>query len=81
MVKLPLLVRSLTGVEEIAKTENASAFDFAAYLDMDLALGEIVTVICPYTSGGNNLERRAELRRRVPASPGLKTLYAFRYIP
>jgi len=81
VVKLPVLVRSLTGAEEIAKTENASAFDFAAYLDMDLTLGEIVTVICPYTSGGNNLERKAELRRRVPAPPGPTALYAFRYLP
>jgi hypothetical protein len=81
VVKLPVLVRSSKGVEEIAKTENASAFAFAAYLTMDLMLGEIVTVVCPYTSGGNNLERQAELRRRVPTSPGSKALYAFRYLP
>jgi hypothetical protein len=70
VVKLPVLVRSSKGVEEIAKTENASAFAFAAYLGMDLTLGEMVTVVCPYKCGGNNLERKAELRRRVPASAG-----------
>ena len=48
---------------------------------MDLMLGEIVTVVCPYTSGVNNLERQVELCRRVPASPGPKALCAFRYLP
>jgi hypothetical protein len=46
-----------------------------------LTLGEIVTVVCPYKCGGNNLERKAELRRYVPAPPGAKALYAFRYLP
>ena len=81
VVKLPVLVRSPKGVEEVAKTENVSAFDLAVYLALDLAPGEIVTVICPYTSGGTNLERRAEVRRCVPASPGPNALYAFRYLP
>ena len=81
VLKLPVLVKSSKGVEEVAQTENASAFDLAVYLDLNLTLGEIVTVICPYLSGGTNPERRAELRRRVPASPGPKALYAFRYLP
>ena len=81
VVQLPVLVRSSKGAEEIARTENASAFDLAVYLDLDLTLGEIVAVICPYHSSGRNAERQAELRRRGPASPGQKTLYAFRYLP
>jgi hypothetical protein len=81
VLKLPVLVKSSKAAEEVAQTENASAFDLAVYLDLNLTLGEIVTVICPYLSGGTNPERRAELRRRVPASPGPKALYAFRYLP
>jgi hypothetical protein len=48
---------------------------------MKLAVGEIVMVICPYTEGDQNLQQRAEVRRRVTFYAGNRWLYGFRYIP
>jgi hypothetical protein len=81
VVQLPVSVKTSPGAEEIARTENASAFDLAVYLDLDLRIGEIVDVVCPYGYVAEYAARKAEVRRRVPASPGQKAFYALRYLP
>lgn len=79
-MKLPILVRSQQGKEEIAKTENISKGGFAVSLAMDLAVGEIVSVVCPYTQGGQNIEQKAEVRQRPTYAFGGMRLYGFRNI-
>jgi hypothetical protein len=80
-LKLPVVVLTHEGEQELAKTENISKGGLAVCLGMKLAVGEIVRVICPYTEGGQNLEQRAEVRRRVSFFAGNRWLYGFRYIP
>lgn len=79
-LKLPVLVRTHQGREEIAKTENISKGGLAVCLGMLLAVGEIVTVICPYTEGAHNLNQKAEVRRRKIFVAGERWLYGLRYV-
>ncbi len=79
-LKLPVLVRNSKGEQEIAKTENISKGGLAACLGMKLAVGEIVWVVCPYTEGGQHLEQRAEVRRRISFMEGERWIYGFRYV-
>jgi hypothetical protein len=79
-LKLPVVVRTLKGEREFAKTENISKGGLAVCLSLKLAMGEIVRVVCPYTEGGQNLEQRAEVRRRVTFFEGTRWLYGMRYV-
>jgi hypothetical protein len=79
-LKLPVLIESHTGEQEITKTENISKGGLAVALAMKLAVGAIVKVVCPYTAGDQNLEQRAEVRRRVPLVANERWLYGFRYL-
>jgi len=79
-MKLPVQVRSHKGQEEISKTENISKGGLAVALQIMLAVGEIVTVACPFTRGGENLLQKAEVRRRTAVAPGSKWVYGLRYI-
>jgi len=78
-LKLPIRIRNHRGESEVAKTENVSKGGFAVSLTMKLDAGEIVSVICPYTEGGPDLEQRAEIRRCAPSDPG-KWRYGCRYV-
>jgi hypothetical protein len=78
-VKLRALIRNSKGQQEIAKTENLSKGGLALCLKMDLALGEFVTVICPYSGGVEEFERRAEVRYRAPHIAGQNWFYGLRY--
>jgi hypothetical protein len=79
-LKLPVLVRTQKGEQELAKTENISKGGLAVCLALKLGVGEIVRVVCPYTEGGQNLEQRAEVRRRVTFFDGARWLYGMRYV-
>jgi hypothetical protein len=79
-VKLSVLVRNHKGQEEASKTEDISKGGLAVALQILLALGEIVTVACPFTKGSENLFQKAEVRRRVTITPDTKWLYGLRYI-
>jgi hypothetical protein len=79
-LKLPVVVRTLKGEQEFAKTENISKGGLAVCLSLKLAMGEIVKVVCPYTEGGQYLEQRAEVRRRVTFFEGARWLYGMRYV-
>ncbi|MBI1939996.1 MAG: PilZ domain-containing protein [Acidobacteria bacterium] len=79
-LKLPVLVRNHKGEEQIARSENISKGGLAVCLPMMLEVGEIVTVVCPYTAGGQNLEQKAEVRRRADFVAGEKWLYGLKYL-
>ena len=78
-VKLRALVRNSKGQQEIAKTENLSKGGLALCLKMELTLGEFVTVICPYSGGLEEFERKAEVRYRAPHIAGQNWFYGLRY--
>lgn len=80
-MKLPVLVRNQKGESEIARTENISKGGLGVGLEMVLALGERLTVICPYTGSGSEIEQKADVRRRVSLYGGKKWFYGLRYIP
>ena len=79
-LKLPILVRSQRGEEEITKTENVTKGGAAAILAMDLSVGDKVKIVCPYTPGGQNIEQTAEVRWRDAYPFGFRRTYGFRYI-
>jgi len=79
-MKLPVLVRSQKGEAEVTKTENLSKGGFAVSLSMELDVGEVVTVVCPYTPGGQNIEQKAEVRRRATYSFGGVRFYGFAFL-
>ena len=78
-LKLPILVRDSQGGEEVSKTENISKGGLAVSLGMKLEVGDIVTVCCPYTQGGQNLEQKAEVRSRVTFFIGERWIYGLCY--
>jgi hypothetical protein len=74
-VKMRALVRDAKGEQEIAKTENLSKGGLAIILKMELSLGNFVTVICPYSGGVDEFERKAEVRYRAPHIAGQNWFY------
>jgi hypothetical protein len=80
-LKLPVLVRSTKGEQEISRTENISKGGVAVCLKMILMVGELIGVVCPYNVGAEYMEQRAEVRRRFPFGTGEKQLYGIRYLP
>jgi hypothetical protein len=79
-VKMRALVRNSKGEQEIAKTENLSKGGLGVCLKMTLALGEFVTVICPYSGSGQEFEQKAEVRYRAPHIAGQNCFYGLRYV-
>lgn len=79
-LKLPVLVRNQTGALELGRTENISKGGVGVGLAVVLMLGEHVTVVCPYSGAGNQIEQRAEVRRRISLYGGLKWFYGLRYV-
>jgi hypothetical protein len=78
---LPILVRDRQGGTEIARTENVSVGGFGVILSLDLAVGDIVTYVCPFVRDGQNIEQQAECRWSAPASPGgAQRIYGFRRV-
>ena len=49
------------------------------FLWMDLSVGDIVKIACPYSWGGHNIEQLAEVRWRDAYSFGFRRTYGFRY--
>jgi hypothetical protein len=79
-MRLPILVRGPFGQEEISKTEDVSKSGLAVSLAMDLALGDVVRVVYPYSPGSQNIEQKAEVRRRATYAFGGRRLYGLRLI-
>jgi hypothetical protein len=79
-MKLKILVRNSKGEEEIAKTEDLSKGGVAVALAMELAVGEQVTVICPYNEQPNEPTQKAEVRRRAAFAFNDRRHYGFLYV-
>jgi hypothetical protein len=79
-MKLPILVRGPFAQEEVSKTENVSKAGLAVSLGMDLAVGDVVRVVYPYTPGGENIEQKTEVRRRASYAFGGRRLYGLRLL-
>jgi hypothetical protein len=79
-LKLPILVRDSEGGQEVSKTENLSKGGLAVSLGLKLEVGDVVTVCCPYTAGGQNFEQKAEVRSRVTFFIGERWIYGMCYI-
>ncbi len=79
-LKLPVLVRDKAAYGEVGKTEDVSKGGFSACLEMQLAVGDVTTAACPYTPGGEQIEQKVEVRRRVSLYAGQRALYGFRYV-
>jgi hypothetical protein len=80
-LKLPILVRDQRGGSELSKTENISKGGLAVGLGLKLEVGDVLTVCCPYSEGGQNLEQKAEVRSRITFFAGERWIYGLRYIP
>jgi hypothetical protein len=78
-LKLPILVRDQNGAQEVSKTENISKGGLAVSLGLKLEVGDVVTVCCPYTDGGQNLEQKAEVRSRITFFIGERWIYGLCY--
>ena len=81
LIKLPILVKNQKGEAEIARTENFSRSDLAVALALSLGVGDSVTVVCPFTSSGRNLERNAKVLRSDSVSAKGRKLYGIRFAP
>lgn len=79
LLRLPILVRNQTGESESGRTENLSHADLAVALALDLAVGELVNVVCPLTMSGKNRERTAKVMRKDKFSAQDRKLYGLRY--
>ena len=79
LIKLPILVKNQKGEAEIARTENFSRADLAVALALNLAVGDSVTVVCPYTASGRNLERSAKVLRSGSLAAKGRKIYGIRY--
>lgn len=79
-LKLPTLVRDEDGREEISKSENISKGGLAVSLSLVFEVGDIVTVCCPYSEGGQNFEQKAEVRHRRTFFHGERWIYGLHYL-
>lgn len=80
-LRMAILIRHSNGREEISCTENISMGGFASVLSFDLRPGERSVAICPYMSGGNNIEQQVECRWGAPVTPGAtRRVYGFRFL-
>ena len=79
-IKLPVLIRTENGEEEITKTENLTTMGAAIALALQLEENQVVTILCPYTEGGQNMPQKAKVRWRDPYPAGAKRFYGFRYM-
>jgi hypothetical protein len=79
-LQLPVRVRTASGAEESGKTYNISLGGLAVGLEMELKPGEFVSLCCPFTRDGQNIEQRAEVRWADEFSSERKRLYGFRFV-
>ena len=79
-MKMAILVRNAQGVEEITKTEDVSKGGVAVALSMDLAVNDLVTIVCPYSAQGPRFDQKADVRRRASFTFNDRRLYGFRYL-
>jgi len=79
-MKMDILVRNAKGVEEITKTEDVSKGGVAVALSMDLKVGDLVAIVCPYGGQGQRFDQKAQVRRRANFIFNDRRVYGFQYI-
>jgi hypothetical protein len=80
LLKFSILVRNQQGEEEISKTEDISKGGLAVSLFMELGVGEMVKIVYPYDPRSQNVEQKAEVRRRGFRHLGFPRIYGFRFV-
>ena len=80
LLKLPIRVVNKSGQAEVLRTEDMSKTGLAVSLQMEMEVGEIVTVMCPYVEGGTNIEQRCEVRWKDPYPAGKRRYYGLHFI-
>lgn len=80
LLKMPIYVRNQKGEHEVSKTENVSKGGLAVPLEMELQVGEMVSVECPHTSEVPDILQKAEVRSRATFSFGGRRLYGLKYV-
>ena len=78
-LRLKVMIIAQKGAQEISKTADVSPYGLSVALALDLELGEVVSVFCPYTEG-QNLEQKAVVSWREPYSQGHERFYGLKYI-
>jgi hypothetical protein len=79
-INLPVLVRSQKNEQENTKTQNVSKGGLAVALGLELAVGDTVDVICPYSPGAQNIPQKARVRWRSLARFNAMWSYGLAYI-
>jgi hypothetical protein len=79
-LKLPVLIRNQEGQTEIGRTENISKGGLGVGLVMALAIGERITVVCPYSGSSNEITQAAEVMRRISLYGGQRWFYGLHYL-
>lgn len=79
-MKLPALVRSPSGSQELSTTIGLSKSGACVTLFMTLEVGATVKMICPYDARLGGIEQTAEVRWRSVPDPNFPRTYGFRFI-
>jgi len=80
-LQFPVLIRDYYGGVEISKSENISKGGFCFVSEKTYHVGGGIMVVCPYNTGGQNIEMRARIVRRQAVEGTNRKVYGVRYEP
>ena len=72
-------MRSFSGKEEFARSENVSRSGMCFISDRDYEVGEVILVTCPYEKTGHNIEVRSHVVRRREMQGTGRKIYGVSY--
>lgn len=78
-LQFPALVRDYYGGVEVSQTENVSKGGFCFSSAKPYFVGQGIVVVCPYSSGADQVEVPARVVRRVEIQAGARIVYGVRY--
>lgn len=78
-LQLPVRIRSFSGMEEFARTENVSRGGLCFITDRHYEVGEVILVTCPFEKTGHNIEMRAQVVRRQEMQGTGRMIYGLSY--
>jgi hypothetical protein len=78
-LQLPIRVRSFSGTEEFARTENVSRSGLCFISDRHYEVGEVILVTCPFEKTGHNIEVRSQVVRRREMQGTGRSIYGVSY--
>lgn len=79
LLKLPIRVENSRGESEVLRTEDMCKAGLSVCMQVEVEVGEIVRVMCPYVEHGTNIEQRCEVRWRDPYPGGKRRYYGLRF--